>query len=208
MHLGDVYYVGDESEVQENFFGIKTSDHTPVAFPRGAAGTLTLPGNHELYGGGKPYYTQMLDWCSPAPGQKQRAGFFCLESDHWRIIGLDTGYNSTGIPILGSLPGLASVQWIGGNGSMEPAVLDWLRTNVRPRERPKTTLLLSHHQYFSAFPDEVYARPAEQLRGVLPRSGPAVAVGPRASPCRLRSVFPRRKSALLRSLHRPRRHAR
>jgi hypothetical protein len=164
VHLGDVYYVGNEAEIQENFFGIQVGDHTPVAFPRGATGTLTLPGNHELYGGGEPYYTQMLSWCSPTTGQKQRAAFFCLESEHWRIIGLDTGYNSTGIPILGSLPGLAAIQAIGGDAHLEPAILDWLRTNVRPQERPKTTLLLSHHQYFSAFPDEVYPRIAQQLR--------------------------------------------
>jgi hypothetical protein len=163
VHLGDVYYVGDDPEVDENFLGIAHSADTPVAFPRGAVGTLTLPGNHELYGGGKPYYTRVMPWGSPTPGQQQQAAFFCLESDHWRILGLDTGYNSTGVPILGSLPGLSGVQWIGGNGSIEPAVLDWLRSNVRPHERPKTTLLLTHHQYYSAFPDEVFPRPAEQL---------------------------------------------
>ena len=164
IHLGDVYYVGDEPEVNENFLGIKASDHTPVQFPRGAVGTLTLPGNHELYGGGQPYYTKVVPWGSPEPGQLQRAAFFSLESEHWRIIGIDTGYNSAGIPILGSLPGLSSIQWIGGDGRIEPAVLDWLRTNVLPRENPKATLLLSHHQYFSAFPDEVFPRPAQQLR--------------------------------------------
>jgi Calcineurin-like phosphoesterase len=164
VHLGDVYYIGDEPEVQENFFGIQVGDHTPVAFPRGAVGTLTLPGNHELYGSGRPYYTQVVPWGAAAPGQPQRAAFFSLESEHWRIIGLDTGYNSTGIPILGSLPGLASIPSIGGDAHLEPAILNWLRTNVRPREQPKTTLLLSHHQYFSAFPDEVYPRIAAQLR--------------------------------------------
>jgi hypothetical protein len=170
LHLGDVSYVGDDPEVGENFLGIPQPDspNTPVAFPRGAVGTLTLPGNHELYGGGKPYYTRVLPWGSPAPGQPQQAAFFSLESDHWRILGLDTGYNSTGVPILGSLPGLAGVQWIGGNGRIEPSVLDWLRTNVQPLQRPKTTLLLTHHQYYSAFADEVFPRPAEQLAEFFP----------------------------------------
>jgi hypothetical protein len=163
IHLGDVYYVGDESEVNENFLGIKASDHTPVQFPRGSVGTLTLPGNHEMYGGGGPYFKHVVPWGSPQPGDQQKASFFALESEHWRIIGIDTGYNSAGIPILGSLPGLSSIQWIGGNGRIEPGVLDWLRTNVRPQQNPKATLLLSHHQYFSAFPDEVFPRPAEQL---------------------------------------------
>jgi hypothetical protein len=163
IHLGDVYYVGDDPEVDENFLGVQRSANTPVQFPRGAIGTLTLPGNHELYGGGTPYYTRVVPWGSPAPGEQQRAAFFSLESEHWRILGIDTGYNSAGIPILGSLPGLSSIQWIGGNGRIEPAVLDWIRTNVRPRENPKATLLLSHHQYFSTFPDEVFPRPAQQL---------------------------------------------
>jgi hypothetical protein len=164
IHLGDVYYVGDEQEVNENFLGIASSDNTPVQFPRGSIGTLTLPGNHEMYGGGAPYFQKVIPWGSPQPGEPQRASFFCLESDHWRILGLDTGYNSAGLPILGSLPGLSSIPWIGGDGRIEPAVLDWLRTNVRPHERPKTTLLLSHHQYFSSFPDEVFPKPAAQLR--------------------------------------------
>ena len=163
IHLGDVYYIGDEVEVEENFLGIQRTGQTPVQFPRGSVGTLTMPGNHELYGGGRPYYTKVLPFGSPAPGQQQRASFFCLESDHWRIIGLDTGYNSAGIPILGSVPGLRSIKAIGGDGRLQSDELDWLRTNVRPQERPKATLLLSHHQYYSAFPDETFPRPGAQL---------------------------------------------
>ena len=164
LHLGDVYYIGDEIEVKENFLGEKVTDHTPVKFPRGNVGTLTLPGNHEMYGGGEPYFKTVLPYGSPQPGHTQRASFFALESEHWRILGLDTGYNSTGIPILGSLPPLQRIKSIGGDAHLEPAILDWLRTNVRPRERPKATIILSHHQYFSAFPDEVFPRPAAQLR--------------------------------------------
>jgi hypothetical protein len=164
IHLGDVYYIGDAPEVDENFLGIPCTGQTPVQFPRGAVGTLTMPGNHELYGGGRPYYTKVLPFGSPAPGQTQRASFFSLESGSWRILGLDTGYNSAGIPILGSIPGLSSIPWIGGDGRLEASQIDWLRSNIRPRERPKATLILSHHQYFSAFPDEVFPRPAQQLR--------------------------------------------
>lgn len=163
LHLGDVYYIGDEIEVKENFLGEKVTDHTPVKFPRGAIGTLTLPGNHEMYGGGEPYFKTVLPYGSPEPGQTQRASFFALESEHWRILGLDTGYNSTGVPVLGSLPLVQSIKAIGGDAHLEPAILDWLRTNVRPIERRKATLILSHHQYFSAFPDEVFPKPAAQL---------------------------------------------
>lgn len=168
LHLGDVYYIGDDPEVDENFLGIQRTGHTPLKFPRGAVGTLTMPGNHELYGGGRPYYTKVLPWGSPAPGQHQRASFFCLESDHWRIIGLDTGYHSTGIPILGSFPGLRTIKRIGGDGHLEPAEIDWLRSNVRPQEHRKATIVLTHHQYYSAFPDETFPKPGQQLAEFFP----------------------------------------
>lgn len=168
IHLGDVYYIGDEVEVDENFLGIQRTGQTPVQFPRGSVGTLVIPGNHELYGGGHPFYTKVLAFASPTPGERQRASFFSLESDHWRIIGLDTGYNSAGVPILGSVPGLRSIKAIGGNGRLEAAELDWLRSNVRPHERPKATIILSHHQYYSAFPDETFPKPGQQLAEFFP----------------------------------------
>ena len=168
IHLGDVYYVGDDLEIDENFLGIQRTTYTPVQFPRGSVGTLTLPGNHELYGGGRPYYTRVLPFGSPQPGQQQRASFFCLESDHWRILGLDTGYFSAGLPVLGSVPGLRNIKAIGGDGRLHDEQLNWLRTNVRPRERPKPTLILSHHQYFSAFPDETFPKPGQQLAEFFP----------------------------------------
>ena len=164
IHLGDVYYVGDEPEVQENFFGIQVGDHTPVAFPRGAVGTLTLPGNHELTAGQPLLHAGGALGVSSTGSKTARRLLLAQLPEHWRIIGLDTGYNSTGIAILGLFPGWVRFPLIGGDAHLEPAILDWLRTNVRPRENPKTTLLLSHHQYFSAFPDEVYPRSAEQLR--------------------------------------------
>jgi hypothetical protein len=42
--------------------------------------------------------------------------------------------------------------------------MSWLRSTVRPQENRKATLLLSHHQYFTAFGDHGYTRPAKQLR--------------------------------------------
>ena len=163
FHLGDVYYVGNEDEIQENFLGKQVTQNTPLKFPRGSVGTLTIPGNHEFYGGGDPYFHTVLPFASPAPGEPQRASFYALESEHWRILGLDTGYNSTGIPFLGSFPFISRIKAIGGDAHLEPEILDWLRTNVRPQERPKATLILSHHQYFTAFDDEAYPKPAAQL---------------------------------------------
>jgi predicted phosphodiesterase len=52
IHLGDVYYVGDDNEVRENFLGEKTSPYAPVRWPMGAKGSFALNGNHEMYADG------------------------------------------------------------------------------------------------------------------------------------------------------------
>ena len=56
IHLGDVYYVGDGTEVKENFLGEKTSAYTPVKWPMGTKGSFALTGNHEMYAHGNGYF--------------------------------------------------------------------------------------------------------------------------------------------------------
>jgi len=164
IHLGDVYYVGDGSEVAENFLGVAGGSYEPVGFPKGSVGTLALAGNHELYCGGRPYFKQVLPYCETGTGKAQQASFFCLETEHWRIIGLDTGYNSAGTRILGSLPLVQRIPLFGADCHLETKLLDWLCVNVKPQESRKATILLSHHQYFGAFKDAVFPRPAKQLK--------------------------------------------
>lgn len=165
IHLGDIYYVGDDSEVKENFLGQMTDKYTPVSFPKGSVGTFAMLGNHEMYGGGAPYFGEMLSYCETGAGGSQKASFFCLETSAWRILGLDTGYNSFGFPILGEIPDvLPKDPFFRVDCHLPDELIDWLRTNVRPQEDKKPTLLLSHHQYFSAFPDAAFTRPAEQLQ--------------------------------------------
>jgi hypothetical protein len=164
IHLGDVYYVGDDEEVKENFLGTAADQYTPVYFPQGTVGTFTMLGNHEMYGGGGPYFSEMLQYCNTGTGQKQSTSFFCLETPQWRIIGLDTGYNSVGAPILGSIPIIKKIPWFGANCKLQNELLAWLSTNVKPQQNKKPTLLLSHHQYFSAYADEAFGTPAKQLK--------------------------------------------
>ena len=100
IHLGDVYFVGGDTEIKENFLGEKTSDYTPVKWPMGSKGSFALSGNHEMYARGIGYFRFLLpkmgiktsdhEW-----GSGQWASFFCLQNTHWRIIALDTSYNST-----------------------------------------------------------------------------------------------------------------
>src|SRR5205085_9051128 len=56
IHLGDVYYVGDEAEVRSTFLGERTSSYQPTQWPRGSIASFALNGNHEMYARGAPYF--------------------------------------------------------------------------------------------------------------------------------------------------------
>lgn len=161
IHLGDVYYVGGPVEVDGNFLGIRNppdSRYEPCLWPKGSQGTFALNGNHEMYARGYAYFDRMLPTLGPivnGVAKGQRASFFCLENEHWRIIALDTGYNSIGLPVLEYIPFLRP------DCALPPALLAWLREAV-PRDDQRGIILLSHHQYFSCF-DELYPKPAKQL---------------------------------------------
>jgi len=163
IHLGDVYYVGDETEVNENCLGITEHGFAGVKWPHGARGSFALNGNHEMYANGTAYFTKFLTTLGPeGDPEHQPASFFCLDSEHWRIIAVDTGYNSVGVPLLSQVPGLKSIAAIGGDCHLQPEILTWLRDVVKPHQVQKATLLLSHHQYFSAF-EQRYPKPANQI---------------------------------------------
>lgn len=164
IHLGDVYYVGDAPEVAENCFGECTNNYAGVKWPHGTQGSFALNGNHEMYANGGPYFTTFLSSLGmPSATPGQLASFFCLETDDWRIIAIDTGYNSVGIPVLSLIPGINSIPAIGGDCHLQKSLLDWLRNTVQPKARRKGTLILSHHQYYTAFTDHAYTKPAKQL---------------------------------------------
>jgi len=166
IHLGDVYYVGDLDEVEENCLGEDVDEYIGVNWPRGRVGSFSLNGNHEMYGNGNAYFDTFL----PALGipssqdKKQLTSFFCLENDYWRILGLDTGYNSTGLPILGQIPLINQLPRVGPDCRLEKQMIEWLRDQVNPRSRRLATILLTHHQAYSAFEEE-YPLPARQLAG-------------------------------------------
>jgi hypothetical protein len=178
IHLGDVYYVGDSNEVRENFLGEKTSSYTPVKWPMGAKGGFALSGNHEMYADGNGYWRMVL----PRMGLKGRgsewgtgqwASFFCLENKHWRIIGLDTGYNSTRfdwskVPGLQRSKWLRKTTWFKPDCSIPKPLLDWLKSSVNPDGDKRGLILLSHHGPQSAF-DGWYQIPARQLAEMIHR---------------------------------------
>jgi len=168
IHLGDVYYVGDPPEINENCLGITdpTNGYAPVTWPIGKSGSLALNGNHEMYANGVGYFELLLPRLGVrgADGkmQGQQTSYFCLQSAHWRIIAIDTGYNSIGVPILSHIPGLNLIPAIAGDCTLPDPHLQWLTEVVQAGADKRGLILLSHHQYFSGFQQD-YRKPAQQL---------------------------------------------
>jgi len=167
IHIGDVYYVGDPPSVNENCLGIKNpnNNYDPVTWPLGSVGSFALNGNHEMYANGGGYFDVFL----PRLGLRtsggvtgQQTSFFCLENQHWRVIAMDTGYNSIGVPILSGIPWINRIPGIGGDCELPAPLVQWVKEVVRPGEDRRGLILLSHHQNYSGFQDQ-YAMPAQQL---------------------------------------------
>lgn len=156
IHLGDTYYVGTKEEISNNFFE-KSSWH------RGKKGSFALNGNHEMYARGISYFRDLL----PTLGmydetQKkylgQKASYFCLQNDYWRIIALDTGYNSLWLPLL-------EIKYP-GKCKLEPNLINWLEKTLDLKNDKRGIIFLSHHQNFSAFEEDI-PKPGEQLKKII-----------------------------------------
>jgi len=157
LHLGDIYYVGAPQEVEDNFLAPHAS------WPFGKHGSLALAGNHEMYSNGSAYFNMLLPAMKIRKGNQiatQQAGFFCLEHEHWRIIGLDTGYTSTNRPFLEVL--------FKPDCHLREEQVAWLRDIVRLGDPSDTRglVLLSHHPYFSSFRDD-HPVVGRQLREIM-----------------------------------------
>jgi Calcineurin-like phosphoesterase len=178
IHLGDVYFVGDPTEIRENFLGEKTSPYIPLKWPMGKLGSFALTGNHEMYARGDGYFDSILprmglkksgsEW-----GAGQWASFFCLENKYWRIIGLDTSYNATSFD-WGRVPGFDRSKWLRKSIRFKPRcqfpdpILPWLERTINPDADKRGLVLMTHHGCYSAF-SEWYQIPAKQLARVIHR---------------------------------------
>lgn len=143
LHLGDIYYSGTPDETHKYFLDLLNSvlgrDENPIA-------VYTLTGNHDMYSGGVGYY-QILPELNPspvfAPEQAQPASFFALRSRDgaWQFLALDTGLHDHD-------PFTVNDDITYVEDSEEAWHLDKL---ARWGEQGGRTILLSHHQLFSAF---------------------------------------------------------
>ncbi|HVE59859.1 MAG TPA: caspase family protein [Pyrinomonadaceae bacterium] len=154
IHLGDIYYAGTDHEVQNYFYqpwvDILKPAETGVL-------SLALPGNHDLYAGGEPFY-RLIDQLAELNGIDERpASYFCLRNDDWQLIGLDTALHD---------------RLIGGPTRLENSEVEWLREKME-NSGGRRTILLSHHQLFSAndqFDGRSYNDPLyQQLKPFLPQ---------------------------------------
>jgi hypothetical protein len=100
IHLGDTYYSGLASELGDNF-GDGTDQNKNGIWPRGKAGCFALAGNHEMFSSGKEFMSMIQNntrnfgiyHADTKTFSGQELPFFCLLSEYWSIIGLDTGYD-------------------------------------------------------------------------------------------------------------------
>ena len=94
-------------------------------WPTPSAGgySFALNSNHEMYSGGFGYFDVTLKEF------KQPASYFSLSNSNWRLIGLDTGYV---------------------DHDLNNEQVDWLTAQFKGSKNPRT-ILLSHHQLFSAY---------------------------------------------------------
>ena len=133
IHLGDVYYSGTDIEQQNYFFdnwarilGLSVDPDTRRVTSKSPR-TFNLPGNHDMYCGGAPYY-KMIQQLG------HRASYFCLRNKDWQFIGMDTGYNDHGLN--------------GPPTHLPPRQPEWVQDKVT-NSGGRKTVFLSHHQLFS-----------------------------------------------------------
>ncbi|MCA6122108.1 metallophosphoesterase [Bradyrhizobium sp. WSM 1704] len=134
IHLGDIYYSGTAAECATNFLEpVNTILRKEKPLP-----VYSLSGNHDMYCGGEGYYG-LISNLNPAP-MTQPASFFCLRSadEKWQILAMDTGlHDDNPMTVTGAVTYL------------EDDELAWHCDRIR--EFTGRTILLSHHQLFSAF---------------------------------------------------------
>jgi hypothetical protein len=177
LHLGDVYYMGEDVEIQENCLGDSTPAYTGVYWPRrNCFGSFALMGNHEMYSGGEGYFRRFLPKLGifdrkptaqdPTVTDPQSASYFCLETEHWIVLGLDTGYHSGGMPAFTSIPGVNGIPFLNVDARFDDMMVAWLRQTAEALKAKgsgnKSILLLTHHQPVSSF-EHAFTKPAEQL---------------------------------------------
>ena len=136
IHLGDIYYAGQTNEA-ESFLQLwplaDAATHRITAHS-----SFALNGNHEMFSGGRAYFGRVLT----AFGQQ--ASYFGLRNSKWQVLAFDSAY------IEQRLLGPVDAPKI---DSRVLSQFEWLVDKMKGNTAQQT-VLLSHHQPFSAFAQE------------------------------------------------------
>ncbi|MEY9524080.1 hypothetical protein ABIF70_005221 [Bradyrhizobium japonicum] len=153
IHLGDVYYAGRAFE-----YNSRMGDPWPVDDTDSlTVGSWSLPGNHDMFAGGQPYFDFLKRDTRFA--RQRGCSYFALENDHWLVLGLDSAYTLEGLK--------------GDVGALAPPQAKWLANKIEGAPNKKV-ILLSHHQPFSGW-DNPSPKMVESLAPLLGRSRPVEA---------------------------------
>jgi hypothetical protein len=143
VHLGDIYYSGTARETHANFLAI--CDEV-LGRPGSRIPLYTLSGNHDMYSGGQGYYS-LLPLLNPSPPfdpeVAQPASFFCLRTrdSTWQLLAMDTGlHDHDPFTVTSDMTFLEDREALWHLDKIE-----------RFAAAGGKTILLSHHQLFSAF---------------------------------------------------------
>lgn len=125
IHLGDTYYGGWEDEYRKRFL-----PNWPVLpAERDSIGSWSLAGNHDMFTGGDGYYGVLLEDARFKP-YHQGSSRFSLENEHWQLLGLDTSTH---------------------DHALTDDQVAWVNEKSKKADPDRRTMLLSHHQPFSAY---------------------------------------------------------
>lgn len=139
IHVGDVYYAGTADEQTTQFLD-------PVKAARAKHGrnipVYTLPGNHDYYCGGAPFYAVIPQLNEGVPaGSTQTHSFWALANERWQLQGMDTGYHDSDL-----------FEVAEDTTHLRDDEAAWhLERTADAARNGRTVILFSHHQLVSAF---------------------------------------------------------
>jgi hypothetical protein len=122
VHLGDVYYAGRASEFRAHF-------EAPLNPLLADTRLFMLNANHEMMSGAVPYFAYLDAKRAAHPQtQAQEGSYFCLRSDRFQLVGIDTDYHAE-------------------SRLREPELVAWLGQVLREGRRAgRTNILLSSNE--------------------------------------------------------------
>jgi len=137
IHVGDVYYAGTTDEQNSNFLDLinqarqKHGRNIPV---------YTLPGNHDYYSGGAPFYAMLGQLNQGVPNASTQANsFWALVNENWQLQGMDTGYYDSDL-----------FEVAQDTTHLRDDEAEWHLQQLG-NTNGRTVILFSHHQLVSAF---------------------------------------------------------